>query len=199
MQRRLPFLKNLSTELKHIKSEKFQVSGCTSVNLYAMDESRFGLLTIQRRCLTAKGVKPLVPYEHRFQNFYLFGSYSPINGDHFTLEYPYCNADCFQDYLNRFREYKPGEFKIVILDNGAFHKARRLSIPKNVALLFLPPYSPELNPAEKIWRYIKDRLGNKVFKTLGELSDEVVKIVRELSAATIESIAGWNLYKNCDT
>ena len=194
MQRRLPFLKNLSTKLEHIKTEKFQQSGCSTTNIYTMDESRFGLLTIQRRCLTARGVKALVPYQHRFQNFYLFGSYSPINGDHYTLEYPYCNADCFQDYLNRFSEHKPGEFKIVVLDNGAFHKARRLSIPKNIALLFLPPYSPELNPAEQIWRYIKDRLGNKVFKTLTELSDEVMRLVQHLDAAIVKSITGWPLY-----
>jgi hypothetical protein len=53
-----------------------------------MDESRFGLLSIQRRCLTAKGIKPITPYQHRFKNFYLFGAYSPVKGDHFTLEFP---------------------------------------------------------------------------------------------------------------
>jgi len=54
----------------------------------------------------------------------------------------------FEQYLNQFAEYNPDEFKIIVLDNGAFHKAKRLKIPGNIALLFLPPYSPELNPAE---------------------------------------------------
>jgi hypothetical protein len=186
----LPFLKNLSAELEHIKTEKFQTSDCTTINIYAMDESRFGLLSIRRRCLTARGVKPLVPYQHQFKNFYLFGGYSPINGDHYTLELPYCNADCFQEYLNGLSGHKPAEFKIMILDNGAFHKARRLEIPPNIALLFLPPYSPELNPAEKIWRYIKDRLANLIFKTLPDLSDAVMKIIQNLSTQIIHSITG---------
>lgn len=150
------FLKNLVENLEHIKGIKFQKSDCTSINIYAMDESRFGLLTIQRRCLTARGVKPVIPFQHQFKNFYLFGAYSPRNGDHFTLEVPYCNTDGFQQYLDDFSRYKPKEFKIVILDNGAFHKATRLQIPKNIGLLFLPPYSPELNPAEKMWQSIKD-------------------------------------------
>ena len=116
----MQFLKNLVGELEHIKIQKFEPSDCTAINIYAMDESRFGLLTIQRRCLTARGIKPLVPYQHQFKNFYLFGAYSPINGDHYTRELPYCNTDCFQYYLDGFAAQKPEEFKILILDNGGF-------------------------------------------------------------------------------
>ena len=39
----------------------------------------------------------------------------------------------------------------MVLDNGAFHKAKKLEIPDNIKLVFLPPYSPEMNPAEKMW------------------------------------------------
>ncbi len=162
-----------------------------------MDESRFGLLTVQRRCLTARGVKALVPYQHRFENFYLFGAYSPVNGDHFTLEFPYCNAVCFEHYLKELSGHRPQEFKIVLLDNGAFHKAKRLMIPSNVALLFLPAYSPELNPAERVWRVIKDKVANLVFDSLDSLSNKVCDIVRQLSEESIHSLVGWQLYKNC--
>lgn len=161
-----------------------------------MDESRFGLLSIQRRCLTAKGVKPLVPYQHRFQNFYLFGAYNPSSGDHFTLELPKCNSAWFQLWMDEFSRHRSEEFKIVILDNGAFHKSKDLEVPSNIALLFLPPYSPELNPAEMIWRHIKDQLANIIFETLDKLSDAVAEIIKNLSPQTIQSITGWNLYKN---
>jgi transposase len=159
-----------------------------------MDESRFGLHSIQRRCLTARGVKPIVPYQHRFKNFYLFGAYSPASGDHFTLELPYCNTDCFQVWLDNFAEHRPEEFKVIILDNGAFHKAKSLEIPPNMALLFLPPYSPELNPAEMIWRHIKDKLSNHAFPTLEDLSDRLAQLIRQLTPQTIQSITGWELY-----
>jgi transposase len=193
----LPFLKNLPEELKHIKDTQFQASGCKTIAVYLMDESRFGLLSMQRRCLTARGVKPLVPYQHRFKNFYLFGAYAPVSGDHFTLEMPYCNTDCFEAYLEALSLQRPDEFKVIILDNGAFHKARRLIIPSNIALHFLPPYSPELNPAEQIWRFIKDRLANQVFANLEHLGTEVDKIINVLTPEIIKSITGRTLYTKC--
>lgn len=168
------------------------------MRLYVMDESRFGLMTITRRCLTARGVKPIVPYQHRFQNFYLFGAYAPKNGDHFTLELPQCNSENFQLWLDAFALQDAHIFKIVILDNGAFHKAKELNIPSNIALLFLPPYSPELNPAEQIWRHIKDQLANVLFKNIEGLSDQVATIVKNMTKNTIKSITGWKIYLNTE-
>jgi transposase len=193
----LPFLKNLPGKLEYIKINKFYRSQCQTINFYAQDESRYGLLSIQRRCLTAKGIKPIVSYQHRFKNFYLFGAYSPIDGDHFTLEFPYCNGDCFEQYLEALSAHRPSEFKILLLDNGAFHKAKDLIVPNNIELLFLPPYCPELNPAEKMWRHLKDKLANIIFDSLEKLSDRVCQLVRELVPETILSITGWGLYKNC--
>lgn len=83
---------------------------------------------------------------------------------------PICNADTFQLFLNQFSEIAPSEFKIIVLDNGAFHRAKKLHIQDNIALLFLPPYSPELNPAEKIWQHLKRKFTNKYFKSLEEIS-----------------------------
>lgn len=171
------------------------MSSCSTFNLYAMDESRFGLMTIQRRILLAKGVKPILKYQHRFQNTYLYGAFSPYNGDHFTLELPYCNGELFQKYLNELSEYKPSEYKILILDNGAFHKMQTLIVPTNIHLLFIPPYSPELNPAEKIWQYIKDKLSNKIFKTLEKLSEEISVTYQNLTDEIVHSIVGYDMYK----
>jgi hypothetical protein len=190
------YLKKLSEELKHIKETKFKSSVFRTVNIYFEDESRFGLLTVQRRILTARGIKPLTPYQHKFKNFYLFGSFSPITGTHFTLELPKCNSDCFQLYLDEFSKQDPDEFKILFLDNGAFHKAKGLVIPPNIVLLFIPPYSPELNPAEKMWRYLKDRIANVAYKTLDDLSDKVVSVILNLKTETIKSITAFDYYVN---
>lgn len=193
----MPFLKNLPERLRHIKNNKFKLSGCKSINFFAADETRFGLLSIQRRCLTAKGIKPIVPYQHRFKNFYLFGAYSPVNGDHFTLEFPYCNTSCFEQYLEAFSAYKSDEFKILLVDNGAFHRTKTLAIPDNIELMFIPPYSPELNPAERMWRYLKDNLANCTFDTLQLLSDKVCEMLRNLTTQIVHSITGWKIYKHC--
>jgi transposase len=142
-----------------------------SINLYFEDESRFGLHTKYGRGLTSIGVQPVCNFQQIFKSTYLFGAFSPITGASFLLELPFCNNDTFQIYLNEFSQQNPSEFKIIVLDNGAFHKASTLQIPKNVCLLFLPPYSPELNPAEKIWKHMKRKFTNKHFKSLEEISD----------------------------
>lgn len=150
--------------------------------------------TIPRRKLTIKGIKPLIPYQHKFKNFYLFGAFSPITGTQFTLELPQCNSDNFQLYLDEFSKQDKDELKILILDNGAFHKAENLNIPSNITLLFLPPYSPELNPAEKMWRYLKDRIANEAFKTLNDLSNRLGQLIIDLKKETIKSITAFEYY-----
>ena len=190
------YLKKLSEELEHIKNKKIK-SGCKSVNLYFQDESRFGLMTILRRMITARGVKPIAPYQHKFKNLYLFGAFSGINGAHFLLEMPYCNSDTFQVFLDMFAQSNPDEFKILILDNGAFHHAKTLIIPDNVALLFLPPYSPELNPAENMWQHIKAKVSLVVHKTLADLQHKISETIQnDVNEIIVKSICGRKFYVN---
>ena len=138
------------------------------------------------------GVKPICPFEQVFQSLYLFGAFSPITGDHFLLELPHCNGQTFQIFLDQFSLQKPDELKVIVLDNGAFHKAKALIIPGNIILIFLPPYSPELNPAEKIWAKFKRDFSNKLFKTLDELDQYICQIVKTLSTKEVISICSYN-------
>jgi len=188
------FLKNLFEKFEHIK-EKYYASRCSSINLYFQDESRFGLLTVLRRMITAKGVKPVAPYLHRFDNLYLFGAFSPFTGTSCLLEMPYCNSHTFQVFIDQLSAQNPTEFKIVILDNGAFHHAKSLIIPPNMSFIFLPPYSPELNPAEKMWRYFKDRVSMIAYSSLEILQNKISQITSQLSSQTIQSICGNAFYK----
>ena len=163
----------------------------TSINLFFQDESRFGLFTRNGKALTAKGIKPICPFHQVFKTLYLFGAFSPINGDKFLLEMPNCNAANFQIFLDDFSLQNPDEFKIMVLDNGAFHKAKSLIIPDNIALLFLPPYSPELNPAENIWAMLKRMFTNKLYKTLDEVSEFITTATNSLSNEKIKSTCGF--------
>jgi transposase len=141
------------------------------------------LFTRNGKGLTAKGIKPICTFQQVFKSLYLFGAFSPITGDHFELEMPYCNTDTFQIFLDEFSKNSPDEFIVLLLDNGAFNKAQKLIIPKNIALLFIPPYSPELNPAEKIWWKMKRSFSGKLHKTLNRVSEfirnEVIIITNE--------------------
>ena len=69
----------------------------------------------------------------------------------------------------------------MVLDNGAFHKAKKLKIPDNIKLVFLPPYSPELNPAEKMWAKLKRYFTNKLFHSMEEISLFIDNAVNEIT------------------
>ena len=98
----------------------------------------------------------------------------------------------FQLYLNEFAKQDPHEYKIVVLDNGAFHKAKRLDIPENIYLIFLPPYSPELNPAEKVWWVIKDKMKCKTYKTIKELRQKLHQIMKvEINTEAIRQLCSF--------
>lgn len=159
--------------------------------MYFEDESRFGLFTRNGKALTAKGVKPICPFHQVFQTLYLFGAFSPINGDKFVLELPNCDSSNFQIFLNEFAKQNPNEFKVIVLDNGAFHKSKSLMIPENIGLIFLPPYSPELNPAENIWAFFKRKYTNKFHKSLDEVSNFISDTILSLTTETVKSTCGF--------
>ena len=157
-------LKKLPELLENIiknKCEKFK-----SINLYFQDESRFGLKTHVGRCLTARGVKSIVKYQHAFKNTYLYGSFSPIDGDMFVYEIEGTTSEIFYNYIVEFSKHRPDELKIIVIDNAGFHSLSKYEVPENIVFVRIPPYSPELNPSEKIWAYIKQFYKNRVFENL---------------------------------
>lgn len=104
----------------------------------------------------------------------------------------HCNTDTFQTYLDEFSKQSADEFKIIMLDNGAFHKGKNLIIPKNMALLFIPPYSPELNPAEKIWWKMKREFTGKLHKTMNNISEFIANQVTILTDNQVKSICRYD-------
>lgn len=162
-----------------------------------MDESRFGLLTLAHRALTAKGVKPLCRFQHTFDTTYLYGAFSAVSGAHFLLELPHCNTDNFQVFLEEFAKVDEEEFKIVLLDNAAFHKAKQLKHPPNIHLLFLPPYAPELNPAEKVWWCIKGEMKNRLFKTLEDLQKAMTAATNKvITTDAVKQLCSYSYYQS---
>jgi transposase len=78
-----------------------------------------------------------------------------------------------------------------VLDNGAFHKSKELKVPNNIALVFLPPYCPELNPAERMWEIIKADFTGSLFKNLEQLSDFIESQVHQLTEKMIISACSY--------
>lgn len=91
---------------------------------------------------------------------------------------------------------KTSRIKIVVIDNAAFHATKNIEIPENIYLLRIPPYTPELNPCEQIWQYIKQRYKNKHFNSMEELKKWIHEIVKNMDKEIIKSITANQNYKN---
>jgi hypothetical protein len=144
-----------------------------------------------RRRITARGVHPLLSAAYRFENLYLYGVVEPLTGQSFFLELPLLNTQGFQVFLDHFAATDPARFHLLLLDNGAFHKAQALRCPANVGLLFLPPYAPELNPIERLWRDLKDWLATSQPDSLDALSSLLCTRLRQYTPATLRSLTSF--------
>lgn len=162
------------------------------IRYWSQDESRFGLKTITRRVLTALGVKPIGPVQWNFQSFYIYGAVEPLTGENFFLEFPHLNADSFQLFLDEFAKAYPHDLNIIQLDNGRFHLAKKLTIPDNIVLLFQPPYSPDVNPIERVWEFMKEKLSWFNGKSLEELLNEVDRIIQSILPSEVASLTSYD-------
>mgnify|MGYP001566815971 FL=1 len=193
MKKLRSFLKNLRFSLKQIRLG-LNKNSVTSVNLYFQDESRFGLITKQKRVVSARGIKPIGKYMHSYKYKWLWGSFSPITGESFCMTTNSVCKELFVEYLEEFSKHKPEELKIIVIDNAGFHSTKDIVLPANIVLMPIPPYCPELNPAEKVWQWMKDKVAMKLFDTLEILEGKMDSLINELEGNLIKSITGYDFY-----
>ena len=162
------------------------------MRLFFQDESRFGLITEGRRKITLKGVKPIGKRRYERKNFYLYGAIEPKTGENLFLELPELNSETFQIFLNEMGKQYPHGLNLVYLDRGSFHWAANLKVPNNIRLQALPPYSPELNPIERIWQEFKREIAWEDFEDLEALSDWLSQFLQTLTNERIQSITNYS-------
>jgi transposase len=149
--------------------------------------------------LTAKGVKPIAISHQAFESTrvlrkvqaWLFGAFSPIDGKHLLVEADRCDSVFFQVFMDELSTTDSEELMLILLDNASFHKTKKLKIPDNIALIYIPPYSPELNPAEKIWQRFKRAFTNIPFTTMADVSNFLTEQTNLLSDHIIISTCAY--------
>jgi len=186
------FKKKLPTQLELIDVFQEVEGKKQPVRYWSQDESRLGLHTITRRLLTLPGVKPVGPMQWQFEAFYLYGAVEPLTGESFFLEFSYLNTVCFQAFLEEFSKTYPNSLNILQVDNASCHLTKKLIIPDNVILLLQPAYSPDVNPIERVWQSVKDKLSWLAVGTLDELRREMDAVLNSLTAECIASLTGYD-------
>jgi DDE superfamily endonuclease len=129
------------------------------------DEARVGQQGTLTRVWARRGTRPRAPRDRRYAWAYLFGAVCPERAVGAALVLPYANAAATGLHLAEIgRHVAPGAHGIVVLDGAGWHAAGDLAVPENLTLLPLPRYSPELNPVENVWEYLRqNQLGLRVW------------------------------------
>jgi transposase len=134
------------------------------------DEARFGRINRPRPCWAPIGTRPEVAAQLIREYIYLYGAVSPKDGVCVYLIMPTSNAACFQVFLDVLSRKFARQYILLVLDGAPNHRCGDLAVPDNIALLFLSPYSPELNPKENLW----DEIREKIFKNYALKSIDAV-------------------------
>lgn len=147
------------------------------VDIWFQDEARVGQQGSQTRIWAPKGTRPRLVKQQQFISSYIYGAVCPKQRECAALVLPFANYQGLELHLKEIAFHIPTKrHAVVVLDQAGYHKAKDINIPDNITLLSLPPYSPELNPQEQVWRHLKDRvLSNRVFENSKSIVDACTK------------------------
>ena len=123
-----------------------------------MDEARVGQKGRTTHVRHQKGVRPRGVREHRFASAHLFGAVCPERGEGVALVLPEVSTVAMDVFLAELARAVPARtHAVLVLDGAGWHVSEDLVVPPNLTLVHPPPYSPELNPVERVWEYLRDR------------------------------------------
>ena len=140
--------------------------------MWFQDEMRFGQQGTVTRVWAKTGVKPRVAVQTEYDWVYVFGAACPSTGETAALVMPYVNIEAMNKHLAVIGEKAGASHVLLVMDQAGWHTSKRLKIPGNITIIDLPAYSPELNPIELMWKYLREHyLSNRIYKHYNELVD----------------------------
>jgi transposase len=156
-----------------------------SVTVWAEDEHRLGLLPVVRRVWAPRGQRPTAWVHRRYEWLYVYACVRPTTGQSWWCLLPTVSTDAFGLALAEFARDEgigPARRAVLALDGAGWHLAKDLVVPEGIHLVPLPPASPELQPAERLWPLVDEVIANRTFADLDALEAVVVDRVRTLRA-----------------
>jgi transposase len=145
----------------------------------AFDEGRFGLKTWLRRRWCPRGERPPWIVQDAYAWLWLYAAVEPTTGTGVFLLLPTREGTCLELFLRQLRhELGQGQMGVV-LDSSGSHRSAEVRWPQGMHPLYLPPSSPELTPAEQVFRPIRKHLSNTLFTTLDELQNALINELQQ--------------------
>lgn len=155
------------------------------VDFWFQDEARFGHQNTTTRVWAQTGTRPRAIRQQQFEYAYLFGSVCPSRGIGQAIVVPWTNKGMMRLHLEQISHVtEAGRHAVVIMDGAGLHTNNIADEFSNVSIIKLPPYSPELNPIEQVWSWMRQHcLANRTFKNYEDIVESVCK--------------AWNTFTQC--
>ena len=162
----------------------------TKVRTFFMDEARLGQQGTITNVWAKTGSRPAVVRQTRYEWCYLYAAVEPATGASAALIAPNVDTGTMNEFFKILdAERKPDEHIVLILDGAGWHKSKRIELPSGITTLPLPSYSPELNPTENLWHYLRSHdLSNRAYDDYDALFDASGDAYRRLTPETIKSV-----------
>jgi putative transposase len=143
------------------------------IEIWFQDEARLGQKNGRTRIWARTGTRPRLSADQRYRNAYLFGAICPRRGKGAALMLPFANTPAMQMHLDEIsRNVAATAHAVVLMDRAGWHNTDKLKLPKNLTIILLPSRSPELNPVENVWQYLRANwLSNRVFEDYEAILD----------------------------
>ena len=155
-----------------------------TVDIWFQDEARFGQQNTTTKVWAEKGSRPSVIRQQQFISTHIYGAVCPATGQTEALISPVLSMDMMQNHLQLISDATPkGRYAIVIMDRAGWHSNKTAIKFDNLSIMHLPPYSPELNPIERVWSWLRQNdLANFAFKDYEDIVEQVTR--------------GWNNFRH---
>ena len=161
--------------------------------MFFQDEARFGQKGRVCRRWWLRGQRPPGLVDQRHTYAYVFATVEPATGRDFCLVLPVVSTAAMDLFLRQFAAtLADDEHAVIVVDGAGWHTSAKLSVPGNLSLLRLPPYSPGLNPVERVWLYLRERhLSQRLLNNYEAILDAACAAWRKLSPERLQSLCNY--------
>jgi len=161
------------------KAKEKAVEAGLGFRMMFQDEARFGRMNRIYYCWAPKGQRPQSNYQLVREFRYVYGAVSPGDGRSCIMLNKDMTAEGMNRHLTQISQEFSNDYVLLLVDNAGSHGAKELIIPSNIMIYPIPPYSPELNPQELVWKKMRKKFfANKIFATMSACEERIEKAMK---------------------